>query len=386
VPRWACPAPRRATPRLRTRLTATRVIVEPAWLSATSTWAYGRVWCLHGCCRVLSITVSSSLAFVSPSPSLLASFLFPDLFLFRCLVPVPVEAVLLFRLGVVNGPPCCSPFGPIAGWCALARRSTACSRHLEVRLLLPVFLVRSLLASAAAWLFAIEGRGDAPTRRSLLPSWVRARRLLSFFGSASRVARQGSAAGGPDNGGVRGGGGRRAVPAGTSDLRGRSRAAGGGMATRTEDSDLRDTPGVGRAPPLQANGNLVDHSMATGATTASQRAVAKAAQDFLEDLTVRMRRMDKPPQSTFRHSYGGEFEVRLRLCLLSLWGCSVGVYLTVQRHPWALLELFVVAIGTRPSTLLASVLFLMLTAVFYIVSGSSSLICSCTHTIRLYRR
>jgi len=76
-----------------------------------------------------------------------------------------------------------------------------------------------------------------------------------------------------------------------------------------------DAPGVGRAPSLQANGNLVDHSMAMGATTASQRAVAKAAQDFLEDLTVRMRRMDKPPQSTFRHSYGGEFEVRLRLLL-----------------------------------------------------------------------
>eukprot|EP00168_Porphyra_purpurea_P019672 TRINITY_DN793_c0_g1_i15.p4 TRINITY_DN793_c0_g1~~TRINITY_DN793_c0_g1_i15.p4 ORF type:complete len:200 (+),score=36.07 TRINITY_DN793_c0_g1_i15:945-1544(+) len=80
------------------------------------------------------------------------------------------------------------------------------------------------------------------------------------------------------------------------------------MATRTEDSDLRDTPGVGRAPPLQANGNLVDHSMAMGATTASQRAVVKAAEDFLEHLTVRMRRMDRPPQATFRHSYGGEFE------------------------------------------------------------------------------
>jgi len=228
---------------------------------------------------------------------------------------VPAEAVLRFRVSVVNRPPCCSPFGAIAGWCALARRSTACTRRLEVRLPLPFLLVRLLLASAASWLFAIEGRGDAPTRRALLPSWVRARRLLSLFGSASRTARQRSAVGGADNGGARGGGGRRGVPAGTSDLRGRGQAAGGGMATRTEDSDLRDAPGVGRAPSLQANGNLVDHSMAMGATTASQRAVAKAAQDFLEDLTVRMRRMDKPPQSTFRHSYGGEFEVRLRLLL-----------------------------------------------------------------------
>lgn len=41
--------------------------------------------------------------------------------------------------------------------------------------------------------------------------------------------------------------------------------------------------------------------------------VAKAAQQFLDDLSARMQRMDKPPQASFRHSYGGEFEVRGRL-------------------------------------------------------------------------
>lgn len=46
--------------------------------------------------------------------------------------------------------------------------------------------------------------------------------------------------------------------------------------------------------------------------------VAKAAQLFLDDLSARMQRMDKPPQASFRHSYGGEFEVRCAI----FWGVA----------------------------------------------------------------
>lgn len=50
----------------------------------------------------------------------------------------------------------------------------------------------------------------------------------------------------------------------------------------------------------------------------STEGVAKAAQQFLDDLSARMQRMDRPPQASFRHSYGGEFEVRCCLGVIAL--------------------------------------------------------------------
>ncbi|GAB0496944.1 hypothetical protein MMPV_008265 [Pyropia vietnamensis] len=58
-----------------------------------------------------------------------------------------------------------------------------------------------------------------------------------------------------------------------------------------------------------ADGGYTPGRVRSGARGGSSTAgVAKAAQLFLDDLSARMQRMDKPPQASFRHSYGGEFE------------------------------------------------------------------------------
>lgn len=142
------------------------------------------------------------------------------------------------------------------------------------------------------------GGGNGPPRRSPLPSWVRGRRYLSLFMSSSSQATRGGEGATP-----RGGGGRGLVlPAGGSSrfcVPGPGLAASSAMAAQQEGGDMGDGVGGGYNPGRARSGARGDYAT---------EGVAKAAQQFLDDLSARMQRMDKPPQASFRHSYGGEFE------------------------------------------------------------------------------
>lgn len=146
---------------------------------------------------------------------------------------------------------------------------------------------------------AIAGGGDGPPRRPPLPSWVRARRFLSLFGSSSSQATGRSEVATRREGGS--GQGLVAAAGGTSRCRasGAGLAAGSAMAAQQAGGDMGDAVDGGCTPGRARGGARGDFST---------DGVAKAAQLFLDDLSARMQRMDKPPQASFRHSYGGEFE------------------------------------------------------------------------------
>lgn len=161
---------------------------------------------------------------------------------------------------------------------------------------------------------AIAGGGDGPPRRPPLPSWVRARRFLSLLScSSSEVPRGGEAAT------PRGGDSVGLVA--TTGSTPRCRASGPGLAASTamaaqQAGGVMGDAADGGCPPGRARGGARGDSSAAG--------VAEAAQLFLDDLSVRMQRMDKPPQASFRHSYGGEFEVRCATVWRVVYCCRWG--------------------------------------------------------------
>lgn len=157
---------------------------------------------------------------------------------------------------------------------------------------------------------AIAGGGDGRPRRPPLPSWVRARRFLSLFGSSSSQVTRGSESAAPWEGGGHGlvvsAGGSRSCRASGPGL-----AASSAMAAQQAGGDMGDAADGGCSRVRVRGGTRGDFST---------EGVAKAAQLFLDDLSARMQRMDKPPQASFRHSYGGEFEVRCAV----VWDCLGG--------------------------------------------------------------